>query len=57
MWTHIRMLLQDQSDLGLRCFVKYGFKTFQQRTKQTTFVVNGFSIYIQKQAKQAFGMQ
>ena len=38
MWTQIR--IQEQSDLGPHCLSR-GYKTFQQTTIQTSFVVIG----------------
>ena len=34
MWTQIRLLLQEQSDLGLLCLFKRLLKTFQKMTKE-----------------------
>ena len=41
MWIQIRMLLQEQSDLGLHCLLERLPKHFSRRHKQTTFVVIG----------------
>ena len=43
MWNQIRLLLQDQSNLGLHCLSKrlLIFKQFQQMTKADIFVVIG----------------
>ena len=41
MWTQIRLLLQEQSDLGLHCMQKRILNHFSRRQKQTTFVVIG----------------
>ena len=39
-WTQIRLLLEEQSDLGPHCLQKWLFKS-KQMTKQTTIVVIG----------------
>ena len=41
MWTQIRLLLQEQSNLGPHCLTKRLLKQFSRRQKQTTFVVIG----------------
>ena len=41
MYTLIRLLLQEQSDIGLHCLSKRLLKYFNRRQKQTTFVVIG----------------
>ena len=40
MWTQIRLLLQEQSDLGLKFFDQEASETFQQMT-EADFVVIG----------------
>ena len=41
MCTQIRLLLQEQSDLGLNCLSKRLLKHFIRRQNQTTFIVIG----------------
>ena len=41
MWNQIRLLLQEQSELGLHCLTKRLLKLFSRLQKQTTFVVMG----------------
>ena len=42
----IRLLLQEQSDLGPHCLSKSQLKHFSRRQKQTTFVVPGASMIL-----------
>ena len=37
MWTQIRLLLQEQSDLGPDCLLKESSKIFQQMTTADNF--------------------
>ena len=41
MWTQIRLLLMEQSDLDLHCLLKRLLKHFSRQQKQMTFVVIG----------------
>ena len=41
MRTQVRLLLQEQFDLGAHCLAKRLLKHFSRRQKQTTFVVIG----------------
>ena len=41
MWTKIRLLLREQSGLGLHCSSKRLLKQFSRRQKQASFVVIG----------------
>ena len=41
MWTQIRLLLQEQSDLILHCLLEMLLKHFSRRQKQTNIVVIG----------------
>ena len=41
MWTKIRLLLQEQSDLGLHCLLERLLKHFNRQQKQMIFVVIG----------------
>ena len=41
MWTQIKMLIQEQFDMGLHCLTKRLLKHLGGQQKQTTFVVIG----------------
>ena len=41
MWTQIRLLLQEQSDLGLHYLSNRLLKHFSRQQKKMKFVVNG----------------
>ena len=41
MWTQIRLLLQEQSDLGLHCLFERLLTHFGRRQRQTNIVVIG----------------
>ena len=49
MWTQIRVLLQEQSDLGLECLTKKLLKHFSRQQKQMTFdVIGTFRVHLTK---------
>ena len=41
MWTQIRLLILEQSDLSLHCLLERLLKYFSRRQKQSNFVVIG----------------